>query len=168
MATGPGRWPKKRSTQNAAIVFAFFRLFRLFSTVFALFRSFWPKNDQHKTPRSFLHFFACFRLFSTVFALFRSFSHFLSGLFLTVFGRPFSHFFAPFACCHLAAAIWIPLILTRCCSDRSILMNIRAACPSQHACLSRIWSAWPQCLTGCAWECPAQNFLLGLVFHSLS
>ena len=34
----------------------------------------------------------------------------LGCLFLTVFGRPFSHFFAPFACCHLAAAIWIPLM----------------------------------------------------------
>ena len=69
----------------------------------------WQKKHHQKKSRSFSHFFACFRLFSSVFALFRSFSYFLSGLFLTVFGRPFSHFLAPFACCHLAAAIWIPL-----------------------------------------------------------
>ena len=57
-----------------------------------------------------------FCTFSPVFARFRSFSHFfarfraLGCLFATVCGRPFSHFFAPFACCHLAAAIEIPLM----------------------------------------------------------
>ena len=78
------KWPKKRSPKTIPIAFA---LLRLFSLVFDCFRT----------------FFFC--LFSLVFC---SFSHFLSGLFLTVFGRPFSHFFAP--CCYLAAAIWIPLI----------------------------------------------------------
>ena len=53
--------------------------------------------------------FALFQFFSPVFDRFRTFSVVLGSLFLTVFGRPFSHFFAPFACCHLAAAIWIPL-----------------------------------------------------------
>ena len=33
-------------------------------------------------------------------------------MFLTVFGRPFSHFFAPFACCHLAAAISFSMVFT--------------------------------------------------------
>ena len=51
----------------------------------------WPKTISN-----------CCRPFS---ALFRLFSHFWGCLFLTVFGRPFSHLFAPFACSHLAAAI---------------------------------------------------------------
>ena len=63
----------------------------------------WSKNDQQKAPQSFSNFSARFR----------QFSHFLGCLFLTGFGRPFSHFFAPFACCHLAAAIWIPLTNVR-------------------------------------------------------
>ena len=43
-----------------------------------------------------------FHTFSIIFALF--------GLSVSDrFGCPFSHFFTPFACCHLAAAIWSPL-----------------------------------------------------------
>ena len=58
------------------------------------------ENDRQKALWWFLHFFACFRLFFTVFAHFRSFSPFWGCLFLTCFGRPFSHLL-PFSGCHL-------------------------------------------------------------------
>ena len=64
----------------------------------------WPKNGQQKAPRSFSRFFACFRSFSHHFRTFSLvFAPFgLSVSFLTVLGRPFAHFFAPFASgCHL-------------------------------------------------------------------
>ena len=67
------------------------------------------KTISKKHPDRFRAFSACFRWFSTVFAIFARFRTFLGGCVSDRFGRPFLHFFAPFACCHLAAAIWIPL-----------------------------------------------------------
>ena len=80
MATG--KWPKNGQRKAPRSFSHFFACFRLFSTVFALFRS-------------LSHFLGC--LFLTVFGrpflhFLRSFSHFLGCLFLTVFGRPFWHF----------------------------------------------------------------------------
>ena len=43
-------------------------------------------------------------------------------------------------------------------SDRSFFVDVRAACPCQNACFSRIWRAWPKFLAGCPQRRPAENF----------
>ena len=67
----------------------------------------WPKDEQQKHPDGF---FSLFRQFSLVFDCFCR--AFWAVCFWPFFGCRFSLSFAPFACCHLAAAIWIPLTNT--------------------------------------------------------
>ena len=52
-------------------------------------------------------------------------------------------------------------------SDRSFFVDVRAACPCQIACFSRIWRAWPKFLAGCPQGRPAENFGLWADFSFL-
>ena len=52
-------------------------------------------------------------------------------------------------------------------SDRSFFVDVRAACPCQNACFSRIWRAWPKFSAGCPQGRPAENFGLWADFSFL-
>ena len=43
-------------------------------------------------------------------------------------------------------------------SDRSFFVDVRAACPCQNSCFSRIWRAWPKFSAGCPQGRPEENF----------
>ena len=68
------------------------------------------KIAKKRSTKSTQIVFALFRLFSLVFdrcrLFFARFRTFWGCLFLSAFGRPFLHSFAPVACCHSAAAIY--------------------------------------------------------------
>ena len=92
----------------------------------------WPlENGQKTITKKHPDRFRIFCLLSLLFDRYHTFSLIFALLRLSVsdrFWSSFFAFFAPFACCHLAAATWTPLILN--CVNRATNMDKTDLCNS--------------------------------------